>query len=115
MDHKFIPLPPDLVQTHPGLGILRLAALLAEEDGDLDEDALDAMFEQVEVGELVDTAPAEMWPELVRGLMARSPSKMIRALRQCGALREVLPEVAALFGVPKSRTIQRRSTSAIIC
>ncbi len=101
MDHKFIPLPPDLVQTHPGLGILRLAALLAEEDGDLDEDALDAMFEQVEVGELVDTAPAEMWPELARGLMARSPSKMIRALRQCGALREVLPEVAALSGVPQ--------------
>ena len=49
MDRKFIPLPPDLVQTHPGLGILRLAALLAKEDGDLDEDALDAMFEQVEV------------------------------------------------------------------
>ena len=75
--------------------------LLAEADGELDEDALDAMFEQVEAGELVDTAPAEMWPELVRGLMARSPAKMIQALRQCGALREVLPEVAALFGVPQ--------------
>jgi tRNA nucleotidyltransferase (CCA-adding enzyme) len=101
MGHKFIPLPPDLVPTHPGLGILRLAALLAEGDGELDEEALDAMFEQVEAGELVDTAPAEMWPELVRGLMARSPSKMIQALRRCGALPEVPPEVAALFGVPQ--------------
>jgi len=101
MAPKFSPLPPDLVQTHPGLGILRLAALLAEEDGELDQEALDAMFEQVEAGELVDTAPAAMWPELIRGLMARSPSKMIQALRECGALTEVLPEVAGLFGVPQ--------------
>ena len=101
MAPKFTPLPSDLVQTHPGLGILRLAALLAEGDGELDEDALDAMFEQVEAGELVDTGPAEMWPELVRGLMARSPAKMIQALRECGALPDVLPEVAALFGVPQ--------------
>jgi tRNA nucleotidyltransferase (CCA-adding enzyme) len=101
MARKFTSFPADWVQTHPGLGVLRLAALFAEEDGELDEDALDAMFEQVEAGELVDTAPAEMWPELVRGLMGRSPSKMVQALRQCGALSEVLPEVAALFGVPQ--------------
>jgi tRNA nucleotidyltransferase (CCA-adding enzyme) len=101
MARKLTPFPADLVQTHPGLGILRLAALLAEGNDALDEDALDAMFEQVEAGELVDTAPAEMWPELVRGLMASSPTKMIQALRQCGALQEVLPEVAALFGVPQ--------------
>jgi tRNA nucleotidyltransferase (CCA-adding enzyme) len=101
MARKFTPFLSDLVQTHPGLGILRLAALLAEGNDELDEDALDAMFEQVEAGELVDTAPAEMWPELVRGLMARSPSKMIQALRQCGALLEVLPEVAGLFGIPQ--------------
>jgi tRNA nucleotidyltransferase (CCA-adding enzyme) len=43
MARKFPPLPLDLVQTHPGLGLLRLAALFAEGDGELDEDALDAM------------------------------------------------------------------------
>jgi tRNA nucleotidyltransferase (CCA-adding enzyme) len=101
MDRKFIPLPPDLVQMHPGLGILRLAALLAEADGEMDETALDEMFEQVDSGALADAAPSEMWPELVRGLMARSPSTMIRALRACGALPKVLPEAAALFGVPQ--------------
>ncbi len=101
MAPKFTLLPSDLVQTHPGLAILRLAALLAEEDGEVDDDALDALFELVEAGELIDTPPAGMWPELVRGLMASSPSRMIRALRQCGALQEVLPEVAVLFGVPQ--------------
>jgi len=59
------------------------------------------MFEQMETGVLVDTAASDMWPELVRGLMARSPSMMIRALRECGGLEIVLPEVAALFGVPQ--------------
>jgi hypothetical protein len=44
MDRKFNPLPPDLVQMHPGLGILRMAALFAEGDGALDEEALDALF-----------------------------------------------------------------------
>jgi tRNA nucleotidyltransferase (CCA-adding enzyme) len=101
MARKFPPLPLDLVQTHPGLGLLRLAALLAEEDGELDEDALDAMAGQVEAGVLAGTAPSEMWPELVRGLMARSPATMIQVLRACGALPEVLLEMAALFGVPQ--------------
>jgi tRNA nucleotidyltransferase (CCA-adding enzyme) len=101
MARKFPPLPLDLVQTHPGLGLLRLAALFVEGDGELDDDALDAMAGQVEAGVLAGTAPSEMWPELVRGLMARSPATMIQVLRACGALPEVLPEMAALFGVPQ--------------
>lgn len=101
MAPKFTSLPADLVQPHPGLGILRLAALLAEEERELDGETLDFMFEQVEAGELVDTAPADIWPELVRGLMTCAPATMIRALRECGALLDMLPEVAALFGVPQ--------------
>src|SRR5208282_322117 len=46
-------------------------------------------------------APSEIWPELVRGLMARSPAKMIEILRECGALGQILPETEALFGVPQ--------------
>jgi tRNA nucleotidyltransferase (CCA-adding enzyme) len=94
-------LPSDLVQLRPGLGILRLSALYAEARGDFDEESLDSMFELMEAGVLEETSPLEMWPELVRGLMAPSPSRMILALRECGALPIVLPEVAALFGVPQ--------------
>jgi tRNA nucleotidyltransferase (CCA-adding enzyme) len=77
-----------------------LAALLAE-GNELDSESLDVMFEQREAGVLDAVAPSQMWPELARGLMARSPSMMIQALRQCDALPIVLPEVAALFGVPQ--------------
>jgi len=100
MDRQFTPLPSDLVPLHPGLEVLRLAALLAE-GGALDEDALDVMFEQMEAGALDSAPPSDMWPELARGLMSRSPSMMIRALRECGVLEIVLPEVAGLFGVPQ--------------
>jgi tRNA nucleotidyltransferase (CCA-adding enzyme) len=90
----------DFGQTDPGLAVLRMAALIAEGAADPDEDTLDLLFEQVEAGHLVDADPAQMWPELMRGLMSPAPSKLIKTLRGCGALVEILPEVAALFGVP---------------
>jgi tRNA nucleotidyltransferase (CCA-adding enzyme) len=101
MASEFSPLPSDLVQLRPGLGILRLASLFAEGQGDLDEESLDAMFELMEAGVLEETPPADMWPELVRGLTAGSPSRMIAVLRESGALPIVLPEIAGLFGIPQ--------------
>ncbi len=101
MARKFTRSLADLAQTHPALGIIRLAALLAEAEAETDADALDLLFEQVDAGFLLDVAPSEIWPELVRGLMARSPAKMIETLRECGALAQILPETEALFGVPQ--------------
>jgi tRNA nucleotidyltransferase (CCA-adding enzyme) len=92
---------PDFGQTHPGLGLLRMASLLAESADAPGEDMLGLMVAQVEAGVLGDTAPAEMWPELVRGLAGRAPSDMLAILRNCGALAQILPEVAALFGIPQ--------------
>jgi tRNA nucleotidyltransferase (CCA-adding enzyme) len=93
--------PWDLVETHPALGIFRLAALSAGPGGKLDDDTLDLMFEQVENGALDQAAPQLVWPELERGLMSQTPSHMFLALYGCGALHIVLPEVAAVFGVPQ--------------
>ena len=102
MAPKFAPPPSsDFGQTNPALGIPRMASLLAEMEGEPDEEALDLMSQQVKAGFLADAAPSQIWPELVRGLMGPSPSKMLRILRQCGALPRILPEVAALFGVPQ--------------
>ncbi|MFG1478984.1 tRNA nucleotidyltransferase [Xanthobacter sp. V4C-4] len=85
---------------HPGLGLLRFAALLSD-GAEADDDTLDAMFEQMEIGALDRLAPEEMWQELAQGLMGAQPSAMLRALRACGVLEIVLPEVHALFGVPQ--------------
>jgi tRNA nucleotidyltransferase (CCA-adding enzyme) len=94
-------LVPAAPQTHPALGLLRLAALSSGPDGLLDDETLEIMFEQVQTGALADLPPADAWPELVAGLMGSKPSNMFRALYACGALPEVLPEVAGVFGVPQ--------------
>ncbi|QGM98121.1 tRNA nucleotidyltransferase [Methylocystis parvus] len=94
--------PTDFGQTHPGLGLLRMASLLAEAQTDEpDVDALVLMSRQVDAGVLKGAAPDEVWAELRRGIMGAAPSRMIATLRACGALAIVLPEVAALFGVPQ--------------
>jgi tRNA nucleotidyltransferase (CCA-adding enzyme) len=51
--------------------------------------------------ELAELAPERVWQELARGLMAPQPSRMLAALRGCGALAQLLPEVDALYGVPQ--------------
>jgi tRNA nucleotidyltransferase (CCA-adding enzyme) len=78
---------------------LRLAALSAGTDAALDGETKELMLRQVEAGALTDISQVEVWSELIPGLMARIPSNMIRNLLDCGALQEVLPEIAALFGV----------------
>jgi tRNA nucleotidyltransferase (CCA-adding enzyme) len=100
MDRKSAALPPELQPLQPGLEILRLAALMAEQEV-CGADDRDAGLEDADADALRRVDPAEMWPELARGLMSRAPSVMIRSLRDCGALKIVLPEVGALFGVPQ--------------
>jgi tRNA nucleotidyltransferase (CCA-adding enzyme) len=55
-------------------------------------------------GELAELAPERVWQEVARGLMEGHPSRMLAVLRDCGALRRLLPEVDALFVSPRSAT-----------
>ena len=52
-------------------------------------------------GELDHLVPERVWQELSRGLMEAVPSKMFEVLRECGALKHLLPEIDCLFGVPQ--------------
>lgn len=62
---------------------------------------LDAMCAAVEAEEIERLWPEERWEWLSDGLMTYRPGKFLLALRQCGALARLLPEVEALFGVPQ--------------
>ena len=55
----------------------------------------------VEHGEVDHLVPERVWQELSRGLMEQRPSHMLALLRDCGALRVLLPEVDRLWGVPQ--------------
>jgi tRNA nucleotidyltransferase (CCA-adding enzyme) len=52
-------------------------------------------------GELNHLAAERVWTELVAGLGTATPSVMLQVLRDCGALRVLLPELDVLFGVPQ--------------
>ena len=52
-------------------------------------------------GELVELVPERVWQELAKALRSRTPSAFLRTLRDADALRAVLPEVDALYGVPQ--------------
>ena len=62
---------------------------------------LTLMREMVAQGEVASLVAERVWQELSRGLMAERPSRMFTVLRDCGALKVLLPELDALFGVPQ--------------
>ena len=59
------------------------------------------MRSMVEAGEVDALVAERVWQELARGLMEATPSRMFELLRECGALRVLLPEVDRLWGVPQ--------------
>jgi tRNA nucleotidyltransferase (CCA-adding enzyme) len=64
-------------------------------------ETLALMREMVGNGEVDALVPERVWQELAKGLMEATPSRMFIALRECGALGKILPEIDALFGVPQ--------------
>ncbi len=62
----------------------------------------DLMADMVAAGEVDALQPERVWRELHGALLETGTSQFIEALRACGALAKVLPEVDALFGVPQT-------------
>ena len=82
--------------------ILRLARFAARfADFSVADDTLQLMRQMVEHGEVDHLVPERVWQELARGLMTARPSRMFEVLRDCGALRVLLPELDRLWGVPQ--------------
>jgi len=81
--------------------ILRVARFAARFAFEIAPETLQLMRRMVHEGEVDHLVPERAWQELARGLMEQRPSLMIEALRACNALRRVLPEIDALFGVPQ--------------
>lgn len=55
----------------------------------------------VEAGEIEHLVAERVWKETDRALSEQSPDIFIEVLRECGALKVLLPEVDNLFGVPQ--------------
>ena len=81
--------------------ILRTARFAARYGFAVAPETLALMRQMVDNGEAEALVAERVWQELSRGLMEPHPRKMIDILRQSGALKVLLPEVDALFGVPQ--------------
>jgi len=84
------------------LRVLRVARFAARFGFAVADETLAMMRALVERGELRDLSAERVWQELARGLVAPQPSRMFAVLRACAALREVAPELDALYGAPAS-------------
>ncbi len=82
------------------LRVARLAARFA--DFSVAPETMALLRRMVDEGEVDHLVPERVWQELSRGLVAGKPSRMFELLRECGALRRLLPEVDRLWGVPQS-------------
>ncbi|HLY96536.1 MAG: multifunctional CCA addition/repair protein [Sideroxydans sp.] len=81
--------------------ILRAARFVARFGFSIAPETLVLMRAMVDNGEVDALVAERVWQELARGLMEKQPSRFFTTLRECGALKKVLPEVDALFGVPQ--------------
>jgi tRNA nucleotidyltransferase (CCA-adding enzyme) len=81
------------------LRVARFAARFA--DFSVAPETLQLMKDMTSDGEVDALVAERVWQELARGLMEATPPRMFEVLRECGALQKLLPEVAALWGVPQ--------------
>jgi len=83
------------------LRVARFAARYAPLGFSVADETLALMRELSASGELSALTPERSWKEISRALMEERPDVFIQVLHDCGALKAMLPEVDALFGVPQ--------------
>jgi tRNA nucleotidyltransferase (CCA-adding enzyme) len=82
--------------------ILRVARFAARfPDFQIAPETMQLMQDMVQAGEVAHLVPERVWQELAKGLMTPKPSRMLEVLKECGALKVLLPEVHRLWGVPQ--------------
>lgn len=83
------------------LRVARFAARYADLGFRVAEETVALMRRMTESGELAALVPERVWQETERALGEARPDVFFETLRECGALRVIFPELAALYGVPQ--------------
>ncbi len=83
------------------LRIARFAARFASLGFRVADETMALMRTMVEAGEVDHLVAERVWKETERALMETKPGTFFEVLHDCGALARVMPELAALSGVPQ--------------
>jgi len=93
--------------TEDPVRILRLARFAARfPDFSIATETMQLIQTMVQAGEVDALVPERVWQELSRGLMEKKPSRLFQVLQECGALKKILPELAALDTVHHTSSSQ---------
>ncbi|WP_290614424.1 multifunctional CCA addition/repair protein [Arsukibacterium sp. UBA3155] len=65
------------------------------------DDTMALMRQLSHSGELQTLSPERVWQETAKALNSQSPAAYFQLLYHCGALQALMPELAALWGVPQ--------------
>ncbi len=85
------------------LRVARFAARFAHLGFRVHTSTMALMREITRSGELQHLAAERVWREFESAMKTGRPSGFVRVLRECGALKALLPEVNVLFGVPQPK------------
>lgn len=83
------------------LRVARFAARFAHLGFTVADDTRALMAAMVDNGEVNHLVAERVWKEMSRALAEPSPPVFFQVLRECGALKVILPEIEALYGVPQ--------------
>jgi len=83
------------------LRVARFAARYAELGFRVAAETVELMRGMTDSGELTALVPERVWQETERALGESRPDVFFETLRECGALKVIFPELAALYGVPQ--------------
>jgi tRNA nucleotidyltransferase (CCA-adding enzyme) len=84
--------------------ILRIARFMARYHHlgfSIAEETMTLMKDMVAAGEVDALVAERVWQEMQKALTEKTPSAFIETLRECGALKRILPELDCLWGVPQ--------------
>lgn len=83
------------------LRIARFAARFEHLGFSVAPETMALMRDMVNQHEVEHLVAERVWAELHKALQEQQPTAFFRVLRDCGALKVILPELDALFGVPQ--------------
>ncbi len=94
------------------LRVARFAARYAPLGFSVAEETLELMRQLAESGELGALTPERSWKEISRALMETRPDVFIAVLAACGALDELMPELATAFATDEEGLRRRLRDAA---
>jgi tRNA nucleotidyltransferase (CCA-adding enzyme) len=97
------------------LRVARFAARYRHLGFTLHEDTRNLMRQMVASGEADHLVAERVWAELLKALNEPSPSAFFLALKDCGALAAIFPEINRLFGVPQPEKYHPEIDTGVHC